>query len=868
MIRNRFFGFKSLFIPLAVLLVFVGFVPALAQEGEVAPITNPLLDRPQEYTVMGIKVTGTENYNPEFIASSAGINEGDKIIIPGDDLARAIKRLYRTGLFSDVQVYKSQQVGNTIFLEFRVKEQPRLDTFKFRGVKKSEGRELKDEVNLLSGFAVTESGKAQSISTIKRFFKEKGYQNTKVNTYIESRDTTRNRVVLVFEVNKGERLQIERIDINGASFFDEDKGKILDQIIFWKDITKKYSDEQLAAYNSRMIEKKIKPLKKNGFWRWSKQIYTKDKFEEGMEELGTFYRTNGYRDFRIVSDSLYVYEVKRRNRFIRRKKGPKIKEGLALILNLEEGPQYHVRNISWEGNTVFTEEQLGMSLEFSKGDVFNETKYEENLYFNEGSTDVSSLYNNAGYLFFNVAPEIKIVEGDSLDLHFVITEDEKATIREVIFTGNTYTHDNVVRRSIRTVPGDYFSRAAIQRSVRELATLGFFVPEKIRPNVINVDYERKTADVIFELDESLATNNFELSGGFGGQGIGLILSMRINLNNFSVQNIGKKDAWGRTIPLPTGDGQKLSVGVQVTGTGFQTYDFNFSEPWFLGRPNSLGLGFSYSIFNRQGTREELFNTSISLGRRLMWPDDYFTHTSAVSFQKFNVQNSAFLDAGIANLLIFRQILERNSLDNFISPNRGSKLTLSGEVAPPVFNLSQYYKVKFAYQNHIPVVGKLILTNTVEFGHMGWLMDDRRSNFQRFQLGGTPLVQRQTFTIDAIDLKGFPGGREGSVSPTNEAGNPVGGTVYDKYSSELRIAAVQNEQLQLIPYMFAEGGNAFLDFERWDPFDVKRSAGFGMRLFLPILGLIDLSYGYRFDGIPGTRVESGQWQFLFNIGPPF
>jgi outer membrane protein insertion porin family len=426
----------------------------------------------------------------------------------------------------------------------------------------------------------------------------------------------------------------------------------------------------------------------------------------------------------------------------------------------------------------------------------------------------------------------------------------------------------VVRRQLRTVPGDYFSRSNVQRSVRELATLSYFVPQNIKPNVINVDYGNKTADVIYELDESASTDNFELSGGFGGQGIGLILATRINFNNFSIQNIGNKEARGKTVPLPTGDGQRLSLGVQVTGQGYQMYDFQFSEPWFMGRPNSLGFGVSYSLFNRNNFKSELFNVNLSLGRRLTWPDDYFTQSTSIGFQKYDVQNDLFLNQGVANLFILRHNIERNSLDNFISPNRGSKFTLSGELAPPVGAFAQFWKAKFKYQHHQPVIGKLVISSVLEYGYMGWFPFGERSQFGRFRLGGTPLVQRQSFTVENVDLRGFPGGPFTSIAPTNDDGVSVGGTIYNKYAFELRIPAVQNESVQLIPYSFIDAGNSYLNFERWDAFRLKRSAGMGIRIFLPVLGLIDLSYGYRFDGIEGTSVGAGKWEFLFNIGPTF
>lgn len=855
---TKTFPTKTLILLLGLFLFSAVSSRAQDTNKPVYDVENPLLSRPQRFKVMGIKISGTENYNPEFIAASTGIQEGDEVTIPGDDIPNAIKALHRTGLFSDVQVFENQRVGNTIFLEFYVREQPRLEEYKIKGVKRSQRRDLKERITLLPGFAVTQSSRMQAVNVIRAFYEEKGYRNTAVDIKTVKTDSVRNRVTLELHIDKGDRYQVKNIDFEFKLALDEELKPVYKRKILWP-FAKKKTGEHLIA--DKKLEKLIKPLKANKWWRLGKQTYNEEKLDEGLQKITDYFLEQGHRDFRIVSDTNYVIEY-RKGLFKRRK------NALNVDIVLQPGPKYFIRNIEWEGNTVYTKEQLTQSLDFQKGDVLDEKRFDANLYFNETSSDVTSLYNNAGYLFFNVQPEFD-VEGDSVDVTFFITEDEKATIREVIFKGNSITHDNVVRRSLRTVPGDFFSRAAIQRSVRELSTLGFFVPENIRPNVVNVDFQNKTTDVIYELDESLSTNNFELSGGFGGAGIGLILAARINITNFSVQNIAKRDTWGRRVPLPTGDAQRLSLGVQVTGRGFQTYDISFTEPWLLGRPNSFGVGLSYSLFDRGSIRNELFSARVSLGRRLTWPDDFFTHTTGLTFQSFNVNDPQLVANGIANLLILRQTLERNSFDNFISPNRGSKLTLSGELGLPLFSsLSQFYKIKFGYQHHLPLVGKLILTSSYENGYIGWLSFGRRSQFQRFQLGGTPLVQRQSIITENIDLKGFPGGARNSIAPFDPAIGLRGGTIYNKYSTELRIAAVQNESIQLIPYTFAEAGNAYINFERFDPFEVKRSAGFGMRLFLPILGLIDLSYGYRFDGVAGTNVEAGDWEFLFNIGAPF
>lgn len=540
------------------------------------------------------------------------------------------------------------------------------------------------------------------------------------------------------------------------------------------------------------------------------------------------------------------------------------KTGVKVLVELAEGPQYKVRNIEWDGNTVYQDEILSGIMDFEKGEVFNRTKFEENLSSPNGS--VSSIYQDNGYLFFNASENIIRVAEDSLDIIVNIYEDEIATINKVSFTGNTRTHDDVVRRTIRTVPGSTYSQQAVIRTIRELGTLGYFDPQNITPN-LDPDMQEKTVDISYGLDDSKSTSNFEFSGGYGGSNIGVILSAKVNFNNFSLQRAFEEGGW---TPIPAGDGQKLSLGVQVTGRGYQSYSFGFTEPWLNGKPTSLGVNFSYDFINYRGTDEEnrLFSTSVSLGKRLKWPDDYFQSNTSIGYQLYDVSNSAsFLAEGTSSLLTIRQLIERNSLDNFISPSVGSKLSLSLEVAPPLPGFSEYYKIKTAYQHHVPIVGKLVLTNSIDYGYIGYFTEDKRSELNRFLVGGTQLQQRQSFLYDNIDMRGYPGGLGQSIAPVVN-GRQVGGRLYNTYSMELRLPAVNNEQIQIIPYTFMDAGNAYLNFKQFDPFDLKRSAGFGTRLYLPILGLIDLSYGYRFDGVRGTQVGPGNWEFLFNIGAPF
>lgn len=807
------------------LIVFVLFSSFFTVYAQQIQITDPTLETPEEYRISHVRVQGNQSTRTQFIINTSGLVEGKVITYPGDDIPNAINRLFQVGLFSDVKVFIENQSFTSLGILIQVVEQPRMLEYRIEGVKKSEADDLEDLISLVQGAAITDANLVQAKRTIIRFFKEKGLWGTEVVTRVEDSEEIENRSILYFDVKKGKKLEIKDIQFIGLDRFTE------------KDLLKV-----------------IKPIKEDAWWKFlSKKLYKQEDFDEGVVNLITHFQEEGHIDARIVSDSLWVDNF------------GNAEQGLLLTFTIYEGPQYKVRDISWDGNTVYTDDQLTQSLGFEVGDIFNQTLYDENLNFNKTSTDINSLYQNIGYLFFQAIPTISKAGNDSLDIHFDIYEDEIATIRKVTFSGNTQTHDDVVRRTLRTIPGATYSREAIVRSVRELSTLGFFDPQNITPDVQPIP-QNKEVDVSFVVDESASTSNFEFSGGYGGRAIGALISTRLNFNNFSLQ----RALAGDFTPFPSGDGQNLSLGVQVTGTGFQSYSFGFVEPWLNGKPTSFGVNLSYNFIQYRGFSEKnrLFSSSVSLGKRLRWPDDYFSSRTALGYQLYDIQGTAsFLSAGTSSIISINQTFERNSLDNFISPNRGSKLGLSFEVAPPLPGLSEYYKIKTDYQYHIPIIEKLVLTSQVNFGFIGFFTNNRRSNFQRFLVGGTQLQQRQSFLYDNIDLRGYPGGSDGSIAPIID-GRQVGGRVYNKYSFELRYPAVSNEQLQLIPYAFYDAANAFNEFATFDPFNVKRAIGFGTRLYLPVLGLVDLSYGYRLDNIEGTNTLAGEWEFLFNIGAPF
>lgn len=838
---------KLLCFFITLLIIGLSSQQLFAQDTSRLQIEDPTNVFPRQFQIVDISVTGLITARENYLISSSGLSVGNTISIPGEDIANAIKQIYRTGLFSDVEI-NHERVSGGVNIEIIVQEQPRLQRFEIEGVKRSHRRDLREELNLLSGFAVTNSVRNQAISTIERYYSEEGYWGTEVEVIEELSDDDRNRVTLIFNIDPGERTKVRVIEFNGNEEFSD-----------------------------RKLRKEFGEIKQDRWWRiFKRHVYTEEDFEVGMNNVTQFYRDNGFRDMRFIEDSVFVDNWRRD------------KDGVFFEFEIEEGPQYKVRNITWDGNTVYTDDELSQTLGFVEGDVFNETRFDRNLNFRQDDGDVSSLYQNIGYLFFQAYPDIKIVGEDSLDIHIELVEDEIATIKDVSFTGNTKTHDDVVRRNIRTVPGNNYSRSAIVRTVRELGQLGYFTPEGIEPDVIP-DRENRTVDISYRLDESQGSDNFEFSGGYGGGRIGVILAARLNFNNFSFQRMFETGGWD---PIPSGDGQRLSLGLQVTGRGYRSYNFSFEEPWLRGRPTSLGVSVSYDFLNfdqnrrgfgglggfggaqTSGRSNELFSATVSVGKRLSWPDDYFTTRTSLKYNLFNVAGFAqFFDGGRANILSIEQRLERNSTDNPISPSVGSKFSISAESAIPLPDFAQFYKIKTSYQHHATIVGKLVMSSTAEFGYMGYFSETNRSNFKRFYLGGTALQQRQSFVNDNVDMRGFPGGSGGVISPLDENRNQIGGRAYNKYSFELRYPAVSSEQVQLIPYTFVDAGNTFRGINDFDAFNVKRSAGFGARIFLPILGLIDLSYGYRLDGTApsfenSTGLRPGEWEFLFNIGAPF
>jgi outer membrane protein insertion porin family len=818
-------------LSLAFILVIVLMAgTALAQTG----LTNPrsmLTQAPKTYKIISINVDGINDENTRFLViRQSGLEIGQEVLIPHDEaFGKAVRQLYRFGLFSDVQIVAERFVDDEVYLLIRVKEEPRLREYIFIGVKGGDKDDLSRGLPLLRGQAVRSGDIERSERSIIDFYTEKGHPLTTVET--RRTVTEDNRLDLEFLVNRGDKVEVQKIELTGNEVF---------------------SDGELKS--------KLKGTKEDRWWRfWKGEKFDEQKFEDDKSNLLSFYNEKGYYDARIVRDTSFVFFTDFGS------------PGMQVEIDVHEGPLYHVRDITWEGNTAWNDAQLSAGLGLNKGDPFNAKRLESNLYANAQSTDVASLYYNRGYVRFNVTSSITEVEGDSLDLSFEVYEGDIYDFGSVSIEGNTKTKDHVILRQLRTVPGNTFSRDAIQRSLRELSQLGYFNPETMIPET-KIDPENQVVDVTYKLEET-GGDQLEFSGGWGGFG-GILLQAGVTFNNFSMQNVFNGSAWR---PLPSGDGQKLSVSVQVQGSRYQSYSLSFQEPWFRGKPRPVGASLShtrYAIASISGN-DNLSITSISnsYGMALRWPDDYFSTSSSVGYRLYKggtVASTFGLPPGTNQALTFTQRLSRNSMDDPMFPTAGSSILLSLELAPPLPSFIQYHKWSFDTKWNLPLSGKLSVGVGTRFGYLGSL-NGKPVEFERYLVGGTPFdanFGRVGFGKDIIYSRGYPAGAIG-LRDADDILN--GGTVLNKYTSEARFVALRNPQLALQLYGFLDAVNTWNGWNNYNPTSLYRSGGFGVRIFLPILGMLSMNYGYNFDRFPtisGSDNGAKRWRFQFSLGQAF
>lgn len=802
----------------------------------------------QTYEILSIEVEGvSDEASREFVRNTSQLTVGQQVQVPGAEaFSQAIRRLYRAGAYSDVSIRVGGIEEGGVHLVIEVEQNRPVGDYRFTGVKDGQRDELRNRVPLVIGRNLRESDVERSVHVIRDYFEEEGFR--RVSVEVEREITEDGRVNLTFQVDRGPKVEVGAIVVNDNEVF---------------------SDRKIA----RAME-----TKQNRWWRvWSGETFTEDTYQEDLQRVISAYNEEGYYDARILRDTVY---------FANGAYGQDEDE-LIVELTVHEGPRYYVRNISWEGNTVYSDQRLTQVLGIRRGDVFNRTKMEENLRMNRRGNDVSGLYMNQGYMLFSAQPTVVQAPGDSVDIVFDVREGEVYEFGSVNITGNTKTKDHVIRRELYTLPGQTFSRDAIQRSIRQLQQLGYFSQESLQSSPeISRNTEDQTVDLTYSLEET-GSDQLELSGGWGGGAVGLLLQASVTFNNFSAGNLFDASAWR---PIPAGDGQKLSLSVQMGGRTYQNYSLSFQEPWFRGRPNPVGLSVShyradygryqsyYSGIYGGGRRTQatggsstfsVTRASASYGRRLSWPDDYFQTNWELGYQFYNVgsgQSRYGLPAGTSQQLSLSQTFSRNSLDNPRFPTSGSDASLSIEVAPPFGErFIQYHKTELSTSWNTPLVGQLTFNVEGDWSYLGSLTGDR-VEFQRFMIGGTPLEARGfTFGKDLVFMRGYP---LQAISPRRDD-QAVGGTILNKYTAELRVVGIQSPQLQLAPYLFFDAANTWNGMNTYNPAQLYRSVGIGAKIFLPILGMVEVNYGRNLDPFQ-ARGTQGQkkWRFQFTLGQGF
>lgn len=848
-----FLKYSTLFF----LLIFCKLT--FAQVVPMEPISADPLDwsKPKEYTIAGIEVECSEYTDKNIIRLLSGINYGDKVQIPGDKISEALKNLWKQSLFEDVKIYLVKTIGNDAFLKISVVEKPRLSKFSFRGkVKKNDADEIRGKIRLVREKVVTDYTLGYIKNIVRDFYVNKGFYHAKVDITTEAEKGAKMPHVIVYiNVTKGKKVRIKNLNIDGNTVVKD-----------WK-LRNKMKDS--------------KPFRLYTFWNSGK--YLEENLEKDLPAVIEKYNSKGYRDARISKDTVYFVKKNRVN----------------IDITIDEGHKYYFGNIKWFGNAKYRSGQLDTILNIKKGEVFDQSLLDQKLFMNPNGYDISSLYMDDGYLFFNVQPQEVNIHNDTIDLEIHMYEGKQATINKVTVMGNTKTNDHVIYREIRTRPGQLFRRSDIIRTQRELSQLGYFDPEKlgVTPTPNPAD---GTVDIEYKVEEK-PSDQVELSGGWGGGRV--VGTLGLSFNNFSMRNLFRPSAWS---PLPTGDGQKFSIRAQTNGVYYQSYNLSFTEPWLGGKkPNSLSISAFYSLFNSTGQKKYIKDSegnkvinpnrstmtiiggSVGFGKRLKKPDDFFSIYTEMSYNYYELQNYPYfiLANGYANDFNGKISISRNSIDAPIFPKNGSNFSLLGQFTPPysLFNgkdystlpisekykFIEYQKYKFTAEWYTQLTNKkagegkearnLVLRTKIGYGILGtYNKAVGVSPFERYYMGGSGLSGYQNFVArEIIALRGYS---DNSLSSTS--GDPL----CARYTMELRYPISLNPQATIFILGFAEAGNTWAKYKDFNPFQVKRSAGFGLRVFLPMFGLLGLDYGWGFDNIPGNPGSgNGKGQFHFTLG---
>ena len=835
---------------------------------------------PKTYKLAGLTVTGIEGYEDYVLTGISGLTVGQELEVPGTAITDAVKRYWKHGLFSDVSISADSIVGDNIYLKIHLAPRPRISTINYNGLKKTEREDMEKKLGLLKGGQITPNMIDRAKILAKKYFEDKGYKNAEV--FIRQRDdvAAKNQVILDIDVDKKEKLKVRTITIDGDNQLGEKKIK---GTLFSKGAFAKTHE---AGKLSNLLKSKK---------------FTPERWAEDKKNLITKYNEYGYRDAVILKDSVWNVDPKH----------------VDIYVKVDEGKKYYIRNIKWVGNTVYSTDYLSRLLDMKKGDVYNQTYLNKRLSQDEDA--VGNAYWNNGYLFYNLQPtEVNIV-GDSIDLEMRITEGQQARINRVKINGNDRLYENVVRRELRTKPGDLFSKEALQRSARELASMGHFDPEAINP-VPEPNYEDGTVDINYNLKQK-SNDQVELSLGWGQTGV--IGRVGLKLNNFSMANLFRRNREHRGI-MPIGDGETLSLGAQTNGTYYQSYNAQYSTNWLGGkRPIQFSVGMSYSkqtdvssnYYNsgymnnynnyRYGYGNynynsyenyydpdkyvKLFSVYAGWGKRLSWPDDYFTLSLQLQYQRYMLRNWQYfiMSNGSANNLNLNIALNRTSTDNQLFPRRGSDFSVSLTITPPwskwdhkdyahlatdrnspTFSQEQqekyrwieYHKWKFKARTFTALTSGqkcFVLMTRVEFGLLGSYNKNKKSPFETYYMGGDGMSGYSTgYAEETIGLRGY---ENGSLTPRGAEGY-----AYSRMSLELRYPFLLGNTT-IYGLGFVEAGNAWTETSKFNPFDMKRSAGLGVRIFLPMVGMMGIDWAYGFDKVFGTK---GGSQFHFILGQEF
>ena len=816
------------------------------------------------YTIENITVSGTQYLSPRTIISNSGLKIGDKITIPGIEISNAVKNIWSESVVGNVSISASEINGDLISLNIHLSERARLSQINIEGVRKGEEKDLKESFDIVTSQVVSEALKKNIAINIERHFKEEGFYNVTVsqpNVKNDSTSTVSNHVILTYHVDKGEKLKINDLRIEG--------------------------DRQIAEKKIRRKLKNTKEKKFGRFWHRSKFIEAEYKTDEAT--LLSLYQSKGMRDATVELDTIYTYTENGKVR------------GLNLEVKIDEGKVYYFRDIIWSGNSKYSDKQLNRVLGVQRGDIYNQTELDSKLNFNPTGLDVSSLYLDDGYLFFSVNPTELRVDGDSIDIEMRVYEGNQATIGTVVVYGNTKTSDHVITRELRTLPGDKFSRSNLIRSQQIIASLGYFDPEQIQitptPNP-----KTGTVDIEYRVVEK-PSDQLTLSGGWGGGGrIAFVGTLGLVFSNFSIRNVGKPKTWD---PLPSGDGQRLSIQAQSNGPFFQNYSLSFTEPWLGGKkPNALSVSLNHSRYGTFNNTDnsgsmKISGASVGLSRRLRKIDDYFTLSNALSYSYYNIDNFSFgasssnlCDKCDANNWSFTTTLARNSAGpNIQYPTSGSNISLSLAVTPPysLFNQNlekregshsfqqvEYHKWMFDFTSYLKLGSKrresnsttvkskkekpFVLQTRYHFGYIGgYNRNLALGPFERFRMGGTG-INGFNFILgtEIVSLRGYS---DDALFPDNG-----GGVIYNKLVWELRYPFVTEGIATIYGFGFFEAGNNWGNVNDFNPLDLKRSTGAGVSIFMPAFGNISLGYGWGLDNVPVTNsgVANGG-RFLFSIG---